>query len=98
MYRVFLVPIDELAPRELWLNAHTVLATDCGEFWDFVDGEDRLISRLAKATVKSFEITPDRRKPRPVQVSVVDDILAGVGASISYRTQTASIIHEVLAG
>ena len=85
MYRVFLVPTDEFAPRELWLNAHTVLETDCGEFWDFVDGEDRLVHRLAKTSVKSFEVTPDRRKPRPVQVSILEDILSGVGASISYR-------------
>jgi hypothetical protein len=85
MYRVFLVPIDEFAQRELWLNAHAALETDCGEFWDFVDGDGRLVRRLAKTRVKSFEITPDRRKPRPVQVSVLEDILAGVGASISYR-------------
>ena len=85
MFRVFLVPTDEFAPREMWLNAHTVLETDCGEFWDFVDGKNRLIVRLAKARVKSFEVTPDRRKPRPVPVSVLEDILAGVGASISYR-------------
>lgn len=91
MYRVFLVPTDEFAPREAWLNAHSVLETDCGDFWDFLDGEDRLMLRLSKATVKSFEITPDRRKPRPVQVSVVDDILVGAGASMSHRSWTASI-------
>jgi hypothetical protein len=85
MYRVFLVPTDEFAPRELWLNAHAVLETDCGEFWDFVDGEDRLVRRLAKTSVKSFEITPDRRKPRPVQVSILEDILSGAGPSIAYR-------------
>lgn len=85
MYRVFLVPTEEFAPRELWLNAAAVLETDCGEFWDFVDGEDRLVRRLAKTSVKSFEITPDRRKPRPVQVSILEDILAGAGAPISYR-------------
>jgi hypothetical protein len=85
MYRVFLVPTDEFAPRELWLNAHAVLETDCGEFWDFVDGENRLVRRLAKTSVKSFEITPDRRKPRPVQVSILEDILAGAGPSVSYR-------------
>jgi hypothetical protein len=85
MYRVFLVPTDEFAPRELWLNAHSVLETDCGEFWDFVDGTTRLVRRLAKTRVKSFEITPDRRKPRPVQDSILEDILANVGAPISYR-------------
>jgi hypothetical protein len=85
MYRVFLVPNDEFAPRELWLDAHTVLETDCGEFWDFVDEDGRLVRRLAKTSVKSFEITPDRRKPRPVQVSILEDILADAGASISSR-------------
>ena len=85
MYRVILVPNDEFAQRELWLNAHTVLETDCGEFWDFVDGENRLVRRLPKTRVRSFEVTPDRRKPRPVQVSILEDILAGVGASISHR-------------
>jgi hypothetical protein len=85
MYRVFLVPTDEFAPRELWLNAHRVLETECGEFWDFVDGEGRLVRRLARTRVKSFEITPDRRKPRPLQVSILEDILADVGATISYR-------------
>ena len=85
MYRVFLVPTDEFAPREVWLNAHSVVETDCGEFWDFVDETGHLVRRLAKTTVKSFEITPDRRKPRPVQVSILEDILAGVGASNSYR-------------
>ena len=84
MYRVFLVPTGEFARKELWLNAHKVLETDCGEFWDFVDREDHLIRRLAKTSVKSFEVTVDRRKPRVVQESVLADILAGVGASISY--------------
>ena len=84
MYRVFLVPTGEFARKELWLNAHAVLETDCGEFWDFVDGEDHLIRRLAKTSVKSFEVTPDRRKPRIVQESVLTDILAGVGASIAF--------------
>ncbi|HUP16840.1 MAG TPA: hypothetical protein VM848_12420 [Acidimicrobiia bacterium] len=85
MYRVILVPTDEFAPKELWLNAHAVLETDCGEFWDFVDGDGRLVRRLEKTRVRSFVITPDRRKPRPVQDSILEDILAGVGASISYR-------------
>lgn len=85
MYRVILVPTDEFAPKEYWLNAQTVLETDCGEFWDFVDGDGRLVRRLAKTKVKSFEVTPDRRKPRPVQVSILEDILTGVGASSSYR-------------
>jgi hypothetical protein len=85
MYRVFLVPTDEFAQKELWINARTVLETDCGEFWDFVDQEDRIVRRVAKARVKSFEVTPDRRKPRPVQESILADILAGVGASVSHR-------------
>lgn len=85
MYRVFLVPTGEFAQKELWLNAHTVLETDCGEFWDFVDVDHRLVRRLAKTRVKSFEVTPDRRKPRPEQESILADILAGVGASSSHR-------------
>lgn len=85
MHRVFLVPTGEFAPKELWLNAHRVLETDCGEFWDFVDRDDHLIRRLAKTSVKSFEVTPDRRKPRIVQESLLADILAVVGASISFR-------------
>jgi len=56
MYRVFLVPTDELAPKEVWLNAQNVV--DCGEFWDFLEGTRHLVRRLAKTTVKSFEITP----------------------------------------
>ena len=85
MYRVILIPTDEFAQREYWINAQAVLETDCGEFWDFVDGDGRLVRRLAKTRVRSFEVTPDRRKPRPVQVSILEDILAGVGASISHR-------------
>ncbi len=85
MYRVILIPTDEFAQKEYWLNAHAVLDTDCGEFWDFVDGDGGLVRRLAKTRVKSFEVTRDRRKPRPVQVSVLEDILTGAGASISYR-------------
>jgi len=85
MYRIFLVPAEEFAPKELWLDAHRVLETDCGEFWDFVDQEGSLVRRLAKASVKSFEVTPDRRKPRVVQESVLEDILANVGASSSHR-------------
>ena len=85
MYRVILVPTDEFAQKEYWINAQGVLETDCGEFWDFVDGDGRLLRRLAKTRVRSFEVTPDRRKPRPVQVSILEDILTGVGASISYR-------------
>jgi hypothetical protein len=85
MYRVILVPSEEFAQREYWINAHSVLETDCGEYWDFVDGGGRLIRRLAKTRVKSFEVTPDRRKPRPVQVSILEDILTGVGASSSHH-------------
>ena len=84
MYRVFLVPTSEFAPKELWLDAHAAVETEGGEFWDFVDPDDHLIRRLAKSGVKSFEVTPDRRKPRPVQESVLSDILASVGASFSH--------------
>jgi hypothetical protein len=86
MYRVFLVPTDEFAHKELWLDAYTVLETECAEFWDFVDREGGLIRRLAKIDVKSFEVTPDRRKPRPVQESILADIGSGVGASIDRRS------------
>ena len=85
MYRVFLVPTHEFAQKELWLNALRVFETDCGEFWDFVDGEDRLIRRLAKTSVRSFEVTPDRRKPRVMQESILADILSSVGAAVSHR-------------
>jgi hypothetical protein len=85
MYRVFLVPADEFAPKELWLDAHGVVESECGEFWDFVDPEDRLMRRLPKRDVKSFEVTPDRRKPRPAQESLLSGILASVGGSFSHR-------------
>jgi hypothetical protein len=84
MYRVFLVPANEFAPKELWLDAHAVVETEGGEFWDFVDREERLIRRLAKSGVNSFEVTPDRRKPRPAQESLLSDIPASFGASFSH--------------
>ena len=67
MYRVFLVPTGELSPKELWLDAHAVHETDGGEFWEFVDRDDHLIRRIAKRSVRGFEVTADRRKPRPVE-------------------------------
>jgi hypothetical protein len=38
-----------------------------------VDQEDRVIRRLEKTTVASFIVTPDRRKPRPLEHSVMTD-------------------------
>ena len=73
MYRVFLIPTEENLKTELWLDAHDVHETDGGDSWDFVDQENRLIRRLEKTRVKSFIVTPDRRKPRPLEHSVVKD-------------------------
>ena len=73
MYRVFLIPTDENPKSELWLDAHDVHETDAGTSWEFVDQENRVIRRLEKTRVKSFVVTPDRRKPRPLEHSVVQD-------------------------
>lgn len=67
MYRVFLIPTDEFSHKEMWLDAHAVHESECGEFWDFVDHENHLIRQIAKSAVRAFEVTPDRRKPRPVE-------------------------------
>lgn len=72
MYRVFLIPTDENPRTELWLEAHDVQETE-GTFWDFVDEERRVVRRLEKTRVKSFIVTPDRRKPRPLEHSVVKE-------------------------
>lgn len=82
MYRVFLIPADEFAQKEVWLDAHTVLETDCGEFWDFLDGEGLVVRRLAKSSVRSFEVTPDRRKPRAAPESVPEELLARVSTPV----------------
>lgn len=73
MYRVFLIPTEENPRTELWLDAHEVHETEEGTFWDFVDEESRIVRRLEKTRVKSFIVTPDRRKPRPLEHSVVKD-------------------------
>ena len=73
MYRVFLIPTAESPKAELWLEAHDVHEAVGGDFWDFVDQENRVIRRLEKTRVKSFVVTPDRRKPRPLEHSVVQD-------------------------
>lgn len=73
MYRVFLIPSEESPKTELWLDAHEVHEAEGGTCWDFVDQENRLIRRLDKTRVKSFIVTPDRRKPRPLEHSVVPD-------------------------
>lgn len=73
MYRVFLVPTEESPKKELWLEAHEAHEAKDGDFWDFVDQENRLIRRLAKDTVQSFVVTPDRRKPRPLEHSALHD-------------------------
>ena len=73
MYRVFLIPTDENPKSELWLDAHDVHEADEGTSWEFVDQENRVIRRLEKTRVKSFVVTPDRRKPRPLEHSVVQD-------------------------
>ncbi len=73
MYRVFLIPTEENPKTELWLDAFDVHETEEGTFWDFVDQENRVVRRLEKARVKSFIVTPDRRKPRPLEHSVVQD-------------------------
>lgn len=73
MYRVFLVPSDEHPKSELWLDAYDVHEADEGTSWEFVDQENRVIRRLEKTRVKSFVVTPDRRKPRPLEHSVLQD-------------------------
>jgi hypothetical protein len=67
MYRVFLIPPDEFAHKELWLDAHAVHETDCGEFWEFVDRDDHLVLHIAECSVRAFGVDPDRRKPRPAE-------------------------------
>lgn len=81
MFRVFLIPTDEFGKKEMWLNAHGVHETAGGEFWEFVDREGGLVQRLAKRSVKSFEVAADRRKSRPrlEQGSVTEDRLARIG-------------------
>jgi hypothetical protein len=78
MYRVFLIPTVESPKTELWLEAHDVHESVGGAFWDFVDRENRVIRRLEKTRVKSFVVTPDRRKPRPLEHSVMQDPRWGV--------------------
>lgn len=73
MYRVFLIPTEENPKTELWLAASDVQESGGGTCWDFVDQEAKVIRRLEKARVKSFVVTPDRRKPRPLEHSVVQD-------------------------
>lgn len=73
MYRVFLIPTEGNPRSELWLDAHDVHEGDGGTSWEFVDQENRVIRRLEKTRVKSFIVTPDRRKPRPLEHSVVQD-------------------------
>jgi hypothetical protein len=73
MYRVFLIPTEENPRSELWLDAHEVREGYGGASWDFVDDENRLVRRLEKTRVKSFIETPDRRKPRPLEHSVVQE-------------------------
>lgn len=73
MYRVYLIPTVESPRTELWLDAHGVREGDAGTSWEFVDQEDRVIRRLEKTTVASFIVTPDRRKPRPLEHSVMTD-------------------------
>ena len=68
-----MVPTDEFAHKELWLDASAVRETEEGEFWDFVDPEDHLVRRLAKSGVKSFEVSADRRKPRLGPDSILTD-------------------------
>ena len=73
MYRVFLIPTEASPRSELWLDAHDVLEGDAGTSWEFVDQENRVIRRLEKTTVASFIVTPDRRKPRPLEHSALKD-------------------------
>lgn len=73
MYRVFLIPTEESPRSELWLDAHDVREGDGGTSWEFVDQENRVIRRMEKTTVESFVVTPDRRKPRPLEHSAVKD-------------------------
>jgi len=82
MFRVFLIPTEEFGKKEMWLDAHTVIESDCGEFWDFVDREGELIQRLAKCSVKSFEVAADRRKSRHwlEQGSAIEDVRARLRA------------------
>jgi preprotein translocase subunit SecA len=68
-----LIPTEENSKSELWLDAHDVREGDSGTSWEFVDQENRVIRRLEKTRVRSFMVTPDRRKPRPLEHSVVQD-------------------------
>ena len=88
MYRVFLIPTGELSPKELWLDAHAVHETDSGESWDFVDRDDHLVRKIAKSAVRAFEVTPDRRKPRPVEKDpYLDDLHFGTRVGDPIRRQ-----------
>jgi hypothetical protein len=73
MYRVFLIPTEESPQSELWLDAHDVHDAEEGTCWDFVDQANRVVRRLEKTRVRSFLVTPDRRKPRALEHSVVKD-------------------------
>lgn len=73
MYRVFLIPTSESPQKELWLEAHDVNESEGGDSWEFVDHGNRVIRRLEKERVLSIVVAPDRRKPRPLEHSVVKD-------------------------
>ena len=76
MFRVFLIPTDEFGKKEMWLNAHGVHETDCGEFWEFLDQDGSVITRLAKAGVKGFEVATDRRKSVRAEISALEEVLS----------------------
>lgn len=90
MYRLFLNPTDESPQRELWLDAEDVHESEGGACWEFVDREGHVLRRLEKSRVKAFDVTSDRRKPRPGQSTAVQDELWGVGFAKSRRPQDPS--------
>ena len=68
-----MIPTVENPGKEVWLEAHHVRETQGGGAWDFEDLNDQLVRRLEKTSVESFVVTPDRRKPRPLEHSTMPD-------------------------
>ena len=64
MYRVFTIPTPQLPRKETWIEAVSVRESFSGRFWEFLDADGVLVSRLEKARVERFEEAEDRRKPR----------------------------------
>lgn len=62
MYRVFLIPTQQMPRKEEWFEADAVRESRSGDLWEFVKTDGYVVAQLEKTKVRTFRVAADRRK------------------------------------